>query len=422
MKKKANLSTAQVALVAGGSAVVVGFTYMPIMESEMPGHEALLIFLLGFVYITILNLPVLLLSVKMKNMSLNQIVETLAGRVLGKIVIAVVALFLFLTLLTMVSVTTNYITTYILPNTPQWTLLAITLAAVVYAAYKGSGTLGRQAIVIVPIMLITVLLFFLFGLDKMSIRDFLPISEYGDFGTLNKYAFYTASRYSEIYMLLIFGQHIRKRSGTMKAYWLSFAVYAAAITLIVLPTMLVLGINLAKLFLNPYFVYSRQVGGFEFAQRIQSINIFTWYLGAMFRMAVYLYAVSLLLAGIFRKGKYKKLVPPVGAAAFIGCLLPPLNNLFTLVEINNSFAKSIVVAAVVFVIPLLLLILAFIRKKHVQDVQRRLKESIEENAEADREEGREEITDNEQETTPDNEQETVTDNGETQETGGARVV
>ncbi|MDR2202371.1 MAG: GerAB/ArcD/ProY family transporter [Clostridiales bacterium] len=376
MEKRSNISPAQLAMIGGGSAAVVAYTFMPIVDGGIPDHEALYVLLLSFAYVAVLNLPVLFLTARFRNMTLNQTFEVLTGKFVGKAAAAVIALVFMLQFLIVLNINVAYIKTYILTNTPEWALLVVTLAPVVYAAYKGGGTLGRIGIVVLPVMFTAVVLFFILGLEQMKLEDVYPLLKPPTFVDMNKYAFFNASRYSEIYLFFIFGTYLQKKSGVIKPYVCSFVIYVVSVLLITLPTLIVIGVPLSKLYLNPYFIYCRQVGRLDFIQKLQSINILTWYMAAIFRMGLYFYGASLLTAGIVKKKKYKFFILPLAAVAFIICLVPKLSNMYFLSALTESPFLPCLIAAVVFVLPLILCAVALIRKKHIDNVLTTLAENV----------------------------------------------
>jgi membrane-bound ClpP family serine protease len=104
-------------------------------------------------------------------------------------------------------------------------------------------------------------------------------------------------------------------------------------------------------------------------------------MGAIFRMALYLYGAGLLSAGVIKKKKYKFFIIPLGIIAFIICALPQFTSSFFLNKISESFEYAWIIAAVVFMLPVALYIFSIIRKKHINKIKRELEANVDERIE-----------------------------------------
>ncbi len=369
--------------MAGGNAIIVAYTFIPIANTDIIGLNTVYTLLLSLAYILIMNTPVLILMTRFRNATVNEMLDAITGKALGKILAALLALFFLMNFTVVLSISVYYIKSYLLPSTPTWALVTLTMAPVIYTACKGSGTLARMATVIVPLLLFTVAVFFVAGLDKMQWSDLPSLTGCTDFKSINKYAFFSASRYSEILMMNMFCRNLMKKSSVVKTYAASVAIYLIGIIFIVIPTLLTLGVPFAKLQLNPYFIYCRQVGQRGIFQKLQGVNIYFWYLGVLYKLAIYLYMASSITAGLCKKFPLKPVTTVIGVIMLILSNIPVLYN----IAIINAFAKTMtvpmIIASVVFAIPLILLFVSLIRRKHVKSEIEKIDKKVEEEGVSD---------------------------------------
>ena len=367
MENRSSITALQLALMAGGNAIIVAYTFIPIANTDLAGINTLYTLLLSLAYILVLNMPVLILMIRFRNATVNQILDTITGKTIGKILAAILALFFLMNFTIVLSISIYYIKSYLLPTTPTWALVTLTMIPVVYTAFKGSGTLARMAAVIIPLLILTIVIFFVAGLDKIQWSDLPALTGYSDFGEINKYAFFSASRYSEILMMNIFCRNLMKKSSVTKTYIASVAIYLFGVILIIIPTLLTLGVPFSKLQLNPYFIYCRQVGQQGIFQKLQGVNIYFWYLGVLYKLAIYLYMASSITAGLLKKYPLKPVTAVISGIMFVVTNIPVLYN----IAVINAFAKTMyvpaIITSVVFAVPLILLAISFIRNKHVKN-------------------------------------------------------
>jgi hypothetical protein len=110
------------------------------------------------------------------------------------------------------------------------------------------------------------------GYKLMNIKILQPILADSTFLELNTGAFLTGARYSEILIFLVFPFFLTQKVNINKTYIKALGVFAVLFAMILIPTVLVLGIDFAKNIFNPYFEYTGQVHAYDFIQRVQSLN------------------------------------------------------------------------------------------------------------------------------------------------------
>ncbi|MGI5849216.1 MAG: GerAB/ArcD/ProY family transporter [Christensenellales bacterium] len=368
MRKKPIITSVQLALMAVGSALVFPYSFLPIMTSPPANQDMWIVLLISFVYLLVFNAPVLFLVNRFRGMNAVEMVETTMGKVLGKALLIPYVLFFLYCFTACMLITAVFINIYIFPETPTWGLLIFMIVPICYAAYKGAGTIGRLATFIVPFILLTIVFFPVFESDKMDFRVLQPVLADSTFLELNEGAFFTAARYSEILIFWVFSYYLGQKISINKTYAVALIVFGIAFSLILIPTMLVLGVEFAKHLWNPYYVFTRQVEIFDFIERASSLNALSWFPVAVLKLTIYNYMASYVFAGMINAKTHKNFVIPFSIIAFIICLLPVMDKSSTIEMLRSDRIFPFVILPVVFIIPLIVIITYFIRRKKIDPI------------------------------------------------------
>lgn len=244
-------------------------------------------------------------------------------------------------------------------------MLVVAFVPATFAAYKGAGTIGRLAVFTVSLMISTIIVFFLLGLSQMDLEVFQPVLQDSTFIQLNKGAFLTGARESEMLIFLIFSFFMTKKASINKTFSVALVVFIILHVMILIPTISVLGIDLAKDVGNPYFKYTRQVNAYDFIQRVQSLNILAWFPGLLLKLMTYNFMFGHTMSKIINTKSHKGFVIVATVFAFIVCMIPVMQKSNTMMLLTSDKVFPYIILPVTFVLPLLLLFLYFIRRKSI---------------------------------------------------------
>lgn len=368
VEKKPVITSVQLALMAVGCALVFPFTFMPILSIPSFNQDVWVVLLVSFVYMFILSIPLLFLMNKFRGMSIHEMSELALGNVFGKVALVIVALFCLSCFTSCILFTVTSMALYIIPDTPIWAMVIFTIIPVTYAAYKGAGTIGRLSFFIVPIVILTTILFFIAGIPDMDFTILQPVLAESTFLQINKGAFITAARYSEIIVFWIFSYFLVRKSSINKTYAFSHLTYLLVFLLMLISTITVLGIEYASRVNDPYFTFTRQIKIFSFLERLQSINLMAWFPCTMLNLSIYNYMASYIFAGFFKTKTHKHFVIPVSAAAFIVCMLPVMTSPSTMALLHSHKIYPYVTLSAIFVVPAIISIAYLLRRKKIDQI------------------------------------------------------
>ena len=362
------ITTVQLMMLAVGSALVFPYTFMPILNVPNSNQDVWFVLLLALVYILVINAPLLFLINKFRGLTVNQITETIMGKIIGKAAALVFVLFFMYCFIACSLITTHFMKSYLFSATPRWVLLLFSVVPVCYASYKGAGTIGRLSVFVVPFVMVTIVFFLLFGINKMDLSVFKPILADSTFLNLNLGAFLTASRYSEILIFFVFSCYLSKTASINKTYAVALVSFGVLFMLILVPTVAVLGVDLAKIDWNPYYVYTRQVNALSFLERLQAFNTLAWFPTTVLKLAIYIFMAARVLSLVFKAKSHKKFVIPITAIGFIACLIPFMSNSGTIKILSSDRVFPWVILPVTFVLPCLLIAVYLIRRKKLKPI------------------------------------------------------
>ena len=323
---KAVITPVQLIMMAVGSALMFPYTVMPILNTPPQNQDVWIVLLIAIVYVAIFSVPSLIIINKFRGFSLNEMAEMIMGKVLGKVVLLLFSIVFIICFCNCMLIAVIFASISVFPETPSWAFLVFMLGPISYASYKGAGTVARLATFIIPFVMFTVIVFFLMGINLMELRVLLPIFQDSSLIDLNKGAFFTAARFTEILIFLVFSFFLGQKVSINKIYTKALIIFAVFYLLILLPTILVLGIDKAQNAFNPYFIFTRQVYGFAFIERVQALNLLAWFPGALMKLIIYSFMASYLLSGVFKTNNHKGFVIPISIFGFIYCLIPWVNK------------------------------------------------------------------------------------------------
>ena len=365
MNRKPVITSLQLLLMAVGSALVFPFTFLPILNAPPANQDAWVVLLLACVYIFMINVPLLFLANKFRGVSAIQATEITMGKFFGKVVLIPFLAFFIYCYMACLLITAIFIELYIFPRTPTWALLIFMVVPVIYATWKGAGTIGRLANFLVPFAALVVVVFFILSISELDFGLLQPMLSDSTFVELNLGAFFTGARYSEILIFWVFSNYLGKKYSINKTYAATLGTFALLFMLILLPTMMILGTDYAKMAWNPYYTFTRQLKAFGFLERVQAINIIAWFPMAVLKLALYSYMACEVLSGIVKAKTHKYFVIPVSVIVFVGSLLPFMNKSSTVELLRSDAVMPFIVTPVIFVVPVIILIVYLMRRKKI---------------------------------------------------------
>lgn len=367
MEKRTVITSAQLVLLLLGSAVMIPYTTMPAITLPPANQDVWMIPILSMVYRILLALPLLFLVYKFKSIKVNECFEILMGKIIGRLFMVIFVAFFIFAQYYSVSASVLFINSSVYPETPRWALALYILVPIAYTASKGAGTMARLSAFIVPYILVTIVVFFMISFKDIDLFVLKPIFVDSGFAKLNLGAFLDAHKMTELIILLVFSGNIDKDTKLSRVFAIFLIVFTVSMVLMIIPTITILGLDVAKHMDNPYFVLTKQVRAYDFIQRLESFNVLGWFIGILLKMALYNYMSSYFISGITgSKTTYKMFVIPVAIVIFILIMIPKINQYSTFQFLLNPKTYAAIALTPMVVVPIIMCIVYLVRKDKVQ--------------------------------------------------------
>lgn len=359
----AKLSVRQIILLLVLSRMHTAYTYLPVVATPPANQDVWIVEILSGVYVFIFCGPLLYLSNRFESLTLMEYTEKIMGTLPGKFFGFLFSLEFMILSLLQLPLLDNLMRAVSMPETPEAALLLFMLPACVYMVYKGPESLGRLAEIIAPLVFATIILFSLLSIPKMDFAVFLPVLADSSFRDLNLGAFSDGSRYFEILALAMFTPYIARKGAINRTFICYLAICIFFLLIITMSVQAVLGTELAAKASFPYYLYTQTIKAYDVIERIESVNAFSWIFGAMLKYSLFLYLAAAGLAQVFRLKSYKVFILPIALLHLVIVLKTPLHQYGFMSNLFSYKYTHFITLPVMFVIPLLVLVVYFFRRK-----------------------------------------------------------
>ncbi|MDD4003299.1 MAG: endospore germination permease [Clostridia bacterium] len=363
--KKNSITASQLVLLIVGSALIFPYTFLPVLETPPANQDVWACVILAIVYIILLSLPLLIILNKFRGFNVVEIFNMIFGKILSKFFLCIWLLFFIACHIACLIMMIIFIKIYVMPSSPEWGIMLFLVVPAAYGIYKGAGVIGRLSLFIVPLIIFSVLIFFVFSIPDMKLELIQPIFADSTFADINAGGMLTAARYSEIVIFFIFSYYVPKKTKLYKSFFIGVAIFGVCFLLILLPVLLVLGSSVAKLQWNPYFVFSRQIEAYDFLRRMHSINLLLWVPMSILKLMIFNYMFGHILKGMFNSKTHRYFSM---SSLIIGSVIAvlPFASMPFVHYIRSDEIFPFIVLPSTLIVPLIMLITYLIRKKKLE--------------------------------------------------------
>ena len=340
-------------------------SYLPINSITPFNQDLWLSILFSVLFSVLFSIPLLFLSNRFRSLSLTKYTEIIAGKAVAKIYTAAIISVLFIESVFMLNSSLIFVKNSALSHMPVIVLLIIFTAVCFYADYKGKTVIARSALIFVPIILVVIILLSFFGLKNTDFTQLLPIYKESGVFAIAKGAFSVAVNYSEIFIFAFLIPKMQPAASVKKIFTLFLAVSTVFILLIAVLPQLTLGVNTATEFKSPFFYYTRLIQVSSFLQNVESLQFFVWAISCVLKFSLYVYIICLALKSLLNLKNNNKIKLPVLILISAATLYLYYQKSAFFKNILSQKNITMVLFPLIFIIPLILLIVYFIRKKKI---------------------------------------------------------
>ncbi|MEH7481060.1 endospore germination permease [Neobacillus drentensis] len=297
--------------------------------------------------------------------SFIQYSEHIIGRLLGKVLGFVYLLFFLHICGIICRESADFVITSFLPKTPKIVVVGSLVLVCAFAVRGGVEVLGRLAQLFVPLFLLPPLMFFLL-LPDLKTENMFPIMEYGIMPSILG-AVVPQAWFSEVFLISMLLPFVTDREKGGK--WGNFALLFSMLLLVFTNFVCIFLFGETVTSLSyPLFTAFRYISIADFFQHLESFVIANWLLGAFIKVAVFFYAFVLGTAQWMHLSDYRSLVFPLGVLVTLFSIWSSSSG-----QELSHFLGTIIPFYIPFLmtfIPMLLLLIAIIRKKFIDKKQK----------------------------------------------------
>jgi len=285
--------------------------------------------------------------------------EQILGKLVGKLVGAVFLLFYLHITGIIVREYGEFLSGAFLQHTPIAVIIGTMVLVCSFAVIGGLEVIGRASEIIVPIVMLLYLFIFILLLKDLEIENMFPIMEKGIKPSLMG-SIVPQSWFSEFLLISFFLPYVKNKKKGMK--WGMISVISVMLLMVLTNMMnLLLFGNLTPSLTYPVMIAARYISIADFLEHLESIVMAIWIAGTFIKITVFYYVLALGTAQWLKLSEYRPVVLPLGFLV----LLHGLWSARDLQELSHFLATSgaVYILSVQVVIPVILLLVAFIRKK-----------------------------------------------------------
>ena len=357
ISEKLSITKFQLFFVLIQTQIGIGLLSLPnVVQKSAKGDGWISIILAGVVIQGLLVVYYLLLK-RFPNDILSKITQKILGRLFGKVVNFIMYFYFILTGSLSTILMVKIINLNLLPVTPAWVISLLIICGCIYLTISDLRILARFFVLvsslIILLLIITILAFFI----PKEIQFILPIGSAGmkDILIGSNSALFSMLGFEML--LFVFPYVIRNTTGVLKTISLANLFVTSFYTFITFLCLINFSPEQLQQLREPVLYLFRGLS-YKMIDRIDYIFLSIWIVPMTSSIIAYLFLASKSISE--EKKSYKKVVVINGILIFLVSLIPHTDEITT---ISNKYV-SYLSYAIVITLPVFLLILSFIFKRH----------------------------------------------------------
>ncbi|MCE5235489.1 MAG: endospore germination permease [Clostridiaceae bacterium] len=295
-----------------GSTVVVGV-------STAARRDAWMSILVATAY----AIPVVLMYARIMKlfpeMGFYDIMESVAGKVGGKILIALFTWYAFHLGSLVLRNFIEFIQMNVLRETPRIAVMILFMSAISYLVKSGLLTMGKLAVLSLGVFLFVMVVTVVGSVNQMDLRYILPVLS-TDWSIMLEDGFNIFSfPFAETVLFLVAASAVRKQDSPYRIYMWSLLFSAAVLIIIVIRNILILGPAMTVASYFPSYVAARIINIGDFFARIEGSISINFILSGIIKISVCLFAAAEGTAKLAGLNSHKRLVLPISLMMMALC-------------------------------------------------------------------------------------------------------
>lgn len=252
--------------------------------------------------------------------------------------------------------------THYYPETPEYIINGVSVIGMVVAVLYGVETFARASEIFLKIMSFFFLMAIILLLPKANVLNLLPVLEKGILPSLKATVFMMPfSVFTLVSLLMIFPANSNDLPWAGKAIGKGFLWGSLIVFIATIMSIMVLGSNISARTVFPTFLLFKEIDIAGIFSRLEFVIAIIWIISEFMINLMFFYAAVKALAEFLGLKDYRKIVLPLG---LINLVMSGITFPDTIYQANwNSIVWTPYAATFGLVLPLIMLIVIFIKKK-----------------------------------------------------------
>ncbi len=290
---------------------------------------------------------------------LFQIFETVTGKLIGKSLIIIFAVYLVYKAGINLREFTAVLKVYSMPFTPPSLIILPFLIVVGTMAYVGLEGIVRVAHIFFYLIFGALVLIIILAIPSYDFNYLQPLFGYGIIKTIET-GFIRVSAYDEIVLLAIIIRSLQGLQVFKKVGYLTLILGGLTFSVCLICILAAFQYTVGGEHISGMYQLSRIIYFTRFFQRVESIFLFVWVISSVITVSFIFYISLNAYSRVFNISNHRPLILPFIFLTFMVAFLP--GNFAEIMEIHLRVLREFSSAILIF-IPVMVLVLALIRGK-----------------------------------------------------------
>ncbi|MFC7392063.1 GerAB/ArcD/ProY family transporter [Scopulibacillus cellulosilyticus] len=297
--------------------------------------------------------------------TLTQMIPKIVGKIIGIPLVVIYISYFIYSAARACRDFSNLIKGTILTETPVIIIIGSFLILLIYCLRGGIEVFGRMGELIFPIYMLALILtwILMFGSQLIHLKQLTPVLAGGIRPVLNSaFPLIVTFPFGEQILIMMLLPALNNKKKIKKVGMLVILIGGILLTLNTIINLSILGPNLFGDVNYPLFTAARMVSIADFIQNIDAVIILMMIAGVFFKMGVWMYAAAAGTSQLFGLTNHHSILIPLGTL-ITSLSIVIASNAPEHLEIGFKYFAPYFLIPLEIVIPILLLVIACIRKK-----------------------------------------------------------
>ncbi|KUO77688.1 MAG: hypothetical protein APF77_13175 [Clostridia bacterium BRH_c25] len=244
---------------------------------------------------------------KYKDQSMAEIITTIMGRYLGKLVLVLYLLWVVLLLTLYTRYYAERLTSSIYPNINNNVLIILTLIPIAYMLRSGFTVIARMSEILLPFVGAMLVMLSIFLLPKIRTDNILPVY-FNDIVPIVKASFASTGILSYLFLLFFLSDKIVNMKSFKAFGYIATYINISSLILVMFITIGVLGVSVARRAPLPVLITVKQASLMDTIENIEAIIIAIWIFTDFTLISTFFVVTLNLIKSIFKLSDTRPLI------------------------------------------------------------------------------------------------------------------